>query len=338
MKFRQHSLRKAAILIASLDSSTAELLLEQMGPQQADDVRRAILRLSEVDPTEQNEIIEEFFRIGPLMPQKHPPGIELNDDSLRSLSLVSGDLEATAKPAPKAEPARDEPPFRFLQETEFETLAPFLKREHPQTIAVVLSHLPPDRAGEILARLPATAQVDVIRRLVDLDEADPQVLREVERELESWLSQQVRDRRRRAAGLAAVSAILAAAPGTTRRNILKNLSRHDRPLAGKLRPDRFGFADLIELDDTALVMVFKAADPELIVLALAGAPVELVKLITERLPIEQGRALSKALVHLGPTRLADVEEAQQALADLAIDLEAEGRISLGTIRKISLAA
>ena len=98
-----------------------------------------------------------------------------------------------------------------------------------------------------------------------------------------------------AAGLAAVSAILAAAPGGTRRDILKNLSRHDRPLAGKLRPDRFLFAELIELDDAALLTVFKAADPELIVLALAGAPAELVKRITEQLPIEQGRALSRRL-------------------------------------------
>jgi flagellar motor switch protein FliG len=37
--------------------------------------------------------------------------------------------------------------------------------------------------------------------------------------------------------------------------------------------------------------------------------------------------LTKALTHLGPTRLADVEEAQQALADLATDLETEGRIN-----------
>ena len=175
---------------------------------------------------------------------------------------------------------------------------------------------------------------------MDLDEADPRVFGKVERKLESWLSQQVRAiGRRRAAGLAAVSAILAAALGGARRNILKNLSRHDRPLAGKLPgPDRFLFAELIELDDAALVTVFKAADPELIVLALAGASAELVKRITEQLPIEQGRALTRGLVHLGPTRLADVEEAQQALAGLAIDLEAEGRISLGSQRRISVAA
>jgi flagellar motor switch protein FliG len=336
MKFRRHSLRKAAILVASLDTPTAVLLLAQMGSQQADQVRHAILRLSDVDPTEQNEIIEEFFRIGPLIPQKHPPGIELDDALARQLASLKP--EKASEPEREPEPTSDEPPFRFLHEAEFESLTPFLRREHPQTIAVVLSHLPPDRAGEVLAQLPATVQVEVIRRLVDLDEADPRVLREVERGLESWLSEQSRDRQRRAAGLAAVSAILTAASGGTRRNILTNLTRHDRALAGKLRPDRFHFADLIELDDSTVLAVLKAADPELIVLALAGARAELVQRITRQLPTEQGRALTKALVHLGPTRLADVEESQQALADLAVDLEAEGRITLGSNRRISVAA
>jgi len=207
MKFRQHSLRKAAILVASLDTPTADLLLAQMGSLQADQVRRAILRLSDVDPTEQNEIIEEFFRIGPLIPQQHPPGIELDDELARRTALPSVKPERPVEPEP--EPTNGEPPFRFLHETEFESLTPFLKREHPQTIAVVLSHLPPDRAGEVLAQLPATVQVEVIRRLVDLDEADPRVLREVERGLESWLSEQVRDRRRRAAAESAAGAFAA---------------------------------------------------------------------------------------------------------------------------------
>ena len=119
-----------------------------MGPEQADPgARDAILRLSDVDPLEQNEIIEEFFRIGPLIPQKHPPGIELDDALGRQLASLKP--EQAIKPETEPEPTSDEPPFRFLHETEFESLTPFLKREHPQTIAVVLSHLPPDRAGEV---------------------------------------------------------------------------------------------------------------------------------------------------------------------------------------------
>jgi len=328
MKSRLPALRKAAILVASLDSATGDSLLAQMEPEQADQVRQAILFLGEVEPAEQDEVIAEFFRIGPLMPERNPPGIELDDSLARRLALPA---RPAAEPLRRSdfEPLEDRPPFRFLHETEFETLAPFLRRENPQTIAVVLSHLPPERSVEMLAELPAGLQVEVIRRLVDLDETDPQVVREIEQGLERWLSEQVRDRHRRTAGLAAVSAILTAATGGARRQIMTNLTRHDRALAGKLRPQRRHFSELMALDDATVTTVLRAADPELIVLALAGASAELVERVSRRLPAEQARALAKGLPHLGPMRLSDVEEAQQAIADLAADLEAEGRILLG---------
>jgi flagellar motor switch protein FliG len=107
---------------------------------------------------------------------------------------------------------------------------------------------------------------------------------------------------------------------------MANLTRVDRSLAGRLQTDRYRFADLIRFDDGALVLVLRTADPELIVLALAGANEELVERVSRQLPSAQAKALAKALTHLGPTRLADVEDAQQALADLATDLEIEGRI------------
>jgi flagellar motor switch protein FliG len=325
MNPRQTSLRKAAILVASLDSRTADLLLDQMGSEQADQVRRAILHLGDVDPSEQNKVIDEFCRIGPLVPSQHPAGIELDGELARNLAIPGE--PAAHEAAPDFSESIDEPPpFRFLHETEFGAIMPYLRREHPQTIALVAAHLPPERASALLAQLPASLQVEVVRRLADLDETDPHVLQDVERGLQTWLSQQSSHRQRRANGLATVSAILEAAPRSARRQIMTNLTRVDRPLAGKLQTNRYTFADLIQFDDASLIAVLRAADPELIVLGLAGASVELVDRVSRRLPTEQSRALAKALAHLGPTRLADVEEAQQALADLATDLESEGRI------------
>ena len=91
-------------------------------------------------------------------------------------------------------------PFRALHEASPRSLAPFLEREHPQTIAVIVSHLPSDRAAEVLAGLPGDLQIEVARRLVDLEETDPEILQEVERGLESWLCEQVRSDRRRGPG------------------------------------------------------------------------------------------------------------------------------------------
>ena len=321
----QSSYRKAAILVASLDSATADLLLAQMGPDEADRVRRAILHLEEVDPTEQEEVIDEFRRTQPPLRMPDLPGIELNDDLARKLSLPIGGGDDVAEPIID-EPIDERPPFRFLHETEFEPIMPYLRREHPQTIAIIAAHMSPDRASELLAKLPTALQVDVVRRLAELDEADPNVLEEVERGLQTWLAEHANHRQRKISGLATVSAILDAAPQGARRLIMANLTRADRSLAGKLQTHRYRFADLVRFDDTALMVVLRAADPELIVLALAGANEQWVGRVSRQLPTAQAKALSKALTHLGPTRLADVEDAQQALADLATDLETEGRI------------
>ncbi len=326
---RDNSLRRAAILVASLDHETADLVLTQMGPEQADRVRRAILHLGSVDDQEQDAVIGEFCRIGPLVPEQHPPGIELDGELARLLVAPERDNALGG-----ADLAEEKAPFQFLQESEISDVVPLLRREHPQTIAVVAAHLSPARASSLLAELPPKLQVEVVRRLADLKETDPEALQEVERGLEKWIVRQSETDQRRVDGLATLSAILEASDNSARRQLIKNLHQVDRPLASRLQPDQYTFADLMQFDDESLIVVLRAADPELIVLSLAGASVQLVDRVSRRLPAEQSRALAKALKHHGPTRLADVEEAQQALADLASDMELEGRI---TVRRHAMA-
>jgi len=63
---REPSLRKAAVLIASLDVDTADLLLAQMPGDQAELVRREMDDLNEIDAREQRAVLDEFFRFNPL--------------------------------------------------------------------------------------------------------------------------------------------------------------------------------------------------------------------------------------------------------------------------------
>ncbi len=81
------NLRKAAILVASLDRASADSLLQQMSADQAARLRRALVELGPIDPDEQSDVIEDFFRIGPLVPEKLPAGIELDGSLVRELGL-----------------------------------------------------------------------------------------------------------------------------------------------------------------------------------------------------------------------------------------------------------
>ncbi|HVW37728.1 MAG TPA: FliG C-terminal domain-containing protein [Pirellulales bacterium] len=321
-------LRQAAVLVASLDAHTADKILEQMPEEQAGQVRRMMVELGDVDPQEQQRVIDEFLRHGPA--RETPPvadlsdGVELDPGLARRL-----EQESHAAP-PRADKSADEPPFRFLREAHSARITPFLAGEHPQTIALVISHLPPQRAAGVLSTLDGELQADVLRRLSDLDETDPEITREVERGLESKIVEQARSERRRAAGLSAVAGILEAAEASTKRTLLANLARHDRPLAGKLRPqsEAFDFDDLERLDDATLARVFAAAETELTTLALAGASPALVERLLAPLSPAERRQFTRAIENLGPLRLSDVEEAQRQIAELARQLALEGELEL----------
>lgn len=317
MNALKHGLRKAAILVASLDTPAADALLDQLTAEQAQRVRDLVMELDPIDPAEQRQVIDEFFRVGPLMPVNSLPGIELDGELARRLVDRSRGLPGEGRLAGTPSGGAQGRPFQFLQETEAEKLARVLAGERPQTIALVLSHLSPGRAGAVLARLPPALQVEVIHRLVDLEETDPQILREVEEALQSRLSEPVELQRRRVAGLHAVAGILQASDGRVSTQILDNLAVHDRSLAERLGPRPLEFDSLVDMDDDMLAEVFAEAGHELAVPALLGASPELVQRVLGVLPLAEAGNLREQLDHPGPIRLRDVEEARREVARLA---------------------
>ena len=214
-------------------------------------------------------------------------------------------------------PAPNGHPFRFLQETETEKLVRVLGSERPQTIALVLAHLAPARAGNVLARLPENVQVDVIHRLIDLEETDPEILREVEEALRSRLSQPVEMQRRRVAGVQAVAGILQATDGHTGIRILDNLATSDRCWRKSSAPALWRSTTWPIWTRAALASVFDEAGAELMLPALFGAAPELVARVLNGIPQVDARAIRQKLDHPGPIRLRDVEEARRQVARIA---------------------
>lgn len=312
-------LRKAAILLASLDGEEAAALLRAMSPSQSHSVRQMLDHLGSVDEVERQEVIEEFLRAVSLSPVADAAGIELDAPSVRGIALAGGRGNSAAQDETTT-------PFRFLHEAAPRKLVPFLEREHPQTVAVVLSHLPAQRAAEILAHLSGGLQLEVARRLVDLEETDPEVLREVERGLESWLSTQARAAPRTGTQTP-LAAILGAADPRARQSILSNLARHDRQLADGLdvSPGAGGLVELEALDSGSLATLLRQADEQVLLLALAGAPPQFAERVLSLLGAG-ATEMRYALRALGPLRISDVEAAQRQLTDLARGLQQRGEI------------
>jgi flagellar motor switch protein FliG len=337
---QEAGIRKAAILVACLDPAVAEVMLSQLTPDQTRQVREAVALLDEIDADERQRIIDEFLRLGHMVPDASPSGIELDAPLIERQISVSpwdagsadahgrhprlSETRANAHPITLPESSKnadatadDGPPFGFLSEADDEKLAHLLQDERPPTVALVLAHLPSQQAGGVLAHFPPNLQVEIIRRLVDLDEADTEVLHEVERALETRLLRQFAVQRRRVAGLEAVAAILDASDDRISGMLLDNLAACDRPLAEKLGLKTITFDDLDSLQDDAIAAVFRAADPALAQTALIGASPPLVERLLRTMAPREAKRWRKQLDDPGPLRLSDVYDARRQIAALA---------------------
>lgn len=226
MTVNVQNLRKAAVLIRSLDAETAAKLLSQLAPEEANEVRAAIRALGEVDPEEQADVATEFRRAKPLVHQPANKGVELQ---LSAAAAVDSDT-------PLSRLERGAKRFDFLEQAPVDALAQFLVREHVQTIAVVLSYLAPQRAATVLVELPPSLQADTIERLSALGDTDPDCLSVVERELSAWVAKRTVGRTANPRRGDAVMSILAAADENSREQILTSLQTHKAPLAKQLSP------------------------------------------------------------------------------------------------------
>ncbi len=372
---------KAAILVANLDRQTADVLLDQMTREQASAVRRAVIELDDVAPWLIEEVLEEFRALnggqrshggGEVTWEPsgasaaYPPDDPLDDApwNVRSHRLheVNG-----ARPFSRTTINQR---FACLRGAEPATVASYFSQEHPQTIAVVFSHLAPEQSADILARLPAARQAEVLHRLADLEDTDPEILRDIETSVEEWLREQDRHGQRRRAGRQAIERILASAELGAKHEILSNLGRQDCGFARQFGyvetsadkpsvPKRdcgsapatepeailatrrqapvssighappveptITFSELEHLGDQALAEIFGRAEPEVIRIALAGAPRAMVQGILSRLPAPDRQLLERALSRLGPMRISDVELSQRHLAHLANELVRAGK-------------
>jgi flagellar motor switch protein FliG len=356
MKPKLTPLRKAAILLNNLDDATAEALLQQMTPAESERVRAELAALGDVDLQVQRDVVSDFRRSGITKHDPYATGIELDDSLARKLAASTPELAATS------EARSDSPPFRFLHEAEADTLVQFLRDERPQVVALVVAHLEPDRAAAILDRFDVEMQGHVLHCLSHLDETDSAVLNDLQEHLHAQLREHIRLRKRQAAGAAAVSAILATVDSRKRSALVQSLAERDRASAvraqthcggtRRLIPREFDetnnsgsnpsidvsrFDHLYHLTNEELRDVISNTKSEVVVMALAGADGALVERVLKCLPPKQSRLLGRALKHLGPTRLSDVEEAQFVLAQLALKVDKRRNNKSSTQRRRALA-
>lgn len=324
-------LRKAAILVASLDTRVADQLLDQLPAEQAAIVRRMLVSLGEIDPREQESVIREFRLSGAGLTPAAPSASPAVRPFPRSATSATNDA-AGSFPDRAAQEIRDEielsgeRPFGMLEQADPAMLGEFLKTERPLTIAQVVSHLSPGQSARVLSALSAELRGQVMTQVTSLVPASGMVLQELEESLAAKLRNFAESNQRRSQGMDVVGKILESVDPRQRKRMLAELATQDAQLASQFNGPQWTLDDLENLSESELAALIAAASPELVRLALAAAPETLLERIIRPLDPKEARQFKRAIEKIGPTRISDIDQAQKQLLDLAEELSLDGKL------------
>lgn len=206
-----------------------------------------------------------------------------------------------------------------------QVLANYLKNEYPQTVAVVLSKIKPDHASRVLSLLPEGFAMEVVMRMLHMESVQKDVLESIEKTLRTeFMSNLARTARRDSHEM--MAEIFNNLDRNTESRFLTALEERNRESAEKIKQLMFTFEDLIRLDSTAIQTLLRHVEKDKLGAGLKGASEDLKELFFSNMSERAGKMLKDDMDALGPLRLRDVEEAQNAIVALAKELANSGQI------------
>lgn len=304
----------ASSIVSKLSEREVNLLgscITNMGPISRDDIEQALGTFVE-DVREQTAFgIDNSSYLENLL------GDALGEDAARS---------ALERIGMEGEPANIE----ILKQMPSSGVLEIVREEHPQIIAVVLSLLEGRVAGDVMKGLAEEQHIDVLMRIAKLGTLAPSALRELDVVLDSRLKNRQQSSTGEKIGGEQTAATLINSVGTGLGDVLKDkLREEDKELAVRVTALLFIFEDLLGVDDRGIQTLLRDVSTDDLVTGLKGASPEMNEKILSNMSSRAAELLKDDMDARGPVRLADVEEAQKRVCDIAKNLESEGKLMMG---------
>ena len=315
-------LRKAAVLLVSVDAETASKLMGQLDRAEQERVAREIVRLEErpPGPVERDGVLKEFQGLHRVQEAPGRGGVRSAQRILEKV-VPAGEAKRILD---GIEQSLGRTRFEFLKRMDIQNVASFLSEEQPQTVALILSYLPPSQAARLVETLPLPKQQEVVRRLASMEPTNPRIVEQVEKALETRLSAYAVQELRGINGRAVAAAVLNQVDRATERGILEGLKADEPEVAEGIRRLMFVFDDLMRVNDRGIQNLLKNVDSARLSLALKTARPELRDKFFRNMSQRAAERIREDMELMGPVRVAEVEAAQEVVVDEILRLEEAG--------------
>ncbi len=317
-----NGVQKAAVLLVALGPERSAAVFKHLKEDEIEELTLEIANTRSITPQVKDAVINEFYEVCLAQQYIAEGGIgyakELLEKALGNEKAMNVIGKLTASLQVK--------PFEFIRKTDAAQLLNFIQDEHPQTIALIMSYLSPHQSALVLSALAPERQADVAKRIAMMDRTSPDIIKEVEKILESKLSSLVNQDYTIIGGVDAVVDILNTVDRGTEKHIMSTLEIEEPELADEIRKKMFVFEDVLLLDDRAIQRVLRDVDNSDLAIALKGANEQVQTAIFNNLSKRLAVMIKEDMEFMGPVRMKDVEEAQQKIVNIIRKLEDSAEI------------
>lgn len=318
--------RRAAVLLIMLGSDLAARVLKHCPEDVVERVSLEMVSTPTVSPEEQKQVLQQAQKVVLTREAERQGGFQY----VRELLARTMGKERAEEFLNRLLYQNRSQSFTFLAEADPEPIASVLNEEHPQTIALILSHLRPSQAARILGKLNPELQTEVAARIATIERIAPEVVREVEQNLQKKLSNTLlRDEAgAQQGGVDFLVQILNQSDRTLERQVLDALSERDPDLAQVVKNQMFIFEDIVQLDDRSIQRILREVDQKDLILALRGVKQEVRERILQNMSKRAAQLLEEEMAVMKPVRLSTVEAAQQRIVEVIRRLEEAEEIAV----------
>lgn len=314
--------QKAAILLLGLGPDLASQVLKHLSDAEIEELTLSLASPPAIDRDTRDHVFYEFAELIEAHTYVASGGLTYAQDVLERALGTSRALEIIHRLTSSLQGR----PFEVARRADPLQLLTFLQGEHPQTIALVLSYIAAEQASQVLKALPADVQSNVAQRIARMDRTSPDVVREVERVLETKIASLMTADFSNPGGIDVVVNLLNRVDRGTEKTIMGRLEDTSPDLAEEIKRRMFLFEDIARLDDRFVQRILRDVENKDVTLALKGASDSIQHKFLANVSSRVADQVREDLQFLGPVRLRDVEEAQRRIVAVVRELEESGEI------------
>lgn len=319
-------LSKAAVLLICLGEEAAAKIFQELSNDEIRQVTRMMATIDHIPNDIKERVFESFGES-----QHEYAGLFVKGHEFAKKTIAATGSDQRAKDLMEQfVSGMESKSLETIALMQPRMVAGLLEKEHPQTVALILSTQHIEHASEIIANLPEEMRADVVYRIAKIEKVSPDIINRIEDALHREIGLVGGAEQREIGGINKVVDLLNTMKNNLDADILDTIEESDAEMAEEIRKRMFTFENLVALDGRSLQMILREVNNDSLTLALKTASDEMKEKIFANMSNRAADMIRDDLEAMGPVRLSEVDVMQQSIVKIAMKLEEEGKLVLGS--------